>query len=691
MSSFYGNAGGGSDINNDSTIIRGKNATISNIEAIPGGNRVTFRWTLDDGTPKTRTMDVMNGEDGSTYIPEVGSVVTLSSDAQATASVSIDPETGKATFNFGIPRGQNGEGGDSNSLGSVYSGILNASNWNLSTKQQTITFIDYDASTNGLIGVPSSATAVQKEVFFNNGISVVSKSGSSVTFQAKTIPDIDIPIRIYCGTNFGIGGIPNGGTAGQVLVKNSDDNGDASWEDPTGGDSSLTANIISNIAVGAIAKGITLSRNTTFTDFVRKLLIAEIAPEISLSLSDVPYSGGSSSGGGNEPGGTEPSTGSGNEGESTNPSTGGGSEGGNTSGNEGGSTDPSTGGSISGGGSEGSGTEGGNTSSSGTEPSVDDNEGGNTSGGTSSTTPTATAKVKNTTITITGTPQMSTTLPTISGEVVGMKISDLFNSFNIVNSTSSQQYCQPEEDKYIILANGDKISSNGSIPANNTILSAGEYSMGRRTTSSGNELTVFGGNLGKLVRFDYSTYKFEWGGDSSTTSSNSGSGWNNQVSGDTIVTIICKEGIDPTFTITITETPQMSTSFPVEPGQAVGMTLSNLYTAWRNKSNTDIAATSYNNGTYIILANGDKISSNSSIPANNTILSAGEYSIGRRTSNSGNEPAVFGGALQNVQSGYGMTSFNWYTNDCCSYISTSDRGWGKIPNGNTIVTVIRRP
>ena len=50
-------------------------------------------------------------------------------------------------------------GGDENSLGSVYSGILNASNWDLNTKQQTITFTDYDASANGLIGVPSNASA----------------------------------------------------------------------------------------------------------------------------------------------------------------------------------------------------------------------------------------------------------------------------------------------------------------------------------------------------------------------------------------------------------------------------------------------------------------------------------------------------------------------------------------------------
>ena len=42
----------------------GKNVTISSITPIEGGNRVTFSYTLDDGTVKTSTMDVMDGKDG---------------------------------------------------------------------------------------------------------------------------------------------------------------------------------------------------------------------------------------------------------------------------------------------------------------------------------------------------------------------------------------------------------------------------------------------------------------------------------------------------------------------------------------------------------------------------------------------------------------------------------------------------
>jgi hypothetical protein len=43
----------------------GKNVTVSSITPIDGGNRVTFSYTLDNGTTKTSTMDVMNGVNGT--------------------------------------------------------------------------------------------------------------------------------------------------------------------------------------------------------------------------------------------------------------------------------------------------------------------------------------------------------------------------------------------------------------------------------------------------------------------------------------------------------------------------------------------------------------------------------------------------------------------------------------------------
>lgn len=49
---------------NGGGAIKGKNCTIDSITPITNGNRVTFKWTLDDGTVQTNTMDVINGEIG---------------------------------------------------------------------------------------------------------------------------------------------------------------------------------------------------------------------------------------------------------------------------------------------------------------------------------------------------------------------------------------------------------------------------------------------------------------------------------------------------------------------------------------------------------------------------------------------------------------------------------------------------
>ncbi len=42
----------------------GKNVQVSKIEPIIGGNRVTFTYTLDDGTQQNSYIEVMNGEKG---------------------------------------------------------------------------------------------------------------------------------------------------------------------------------------------------------------------------------------------------------------------------------------------------------------------------------------------------------------------------------------------------------------------------------------------------------------------------------------------------------------------------------------------------------------------------------------------------------------------------------------------------
>ena len=72
-----------------------------------------------------------------------------------------------------------------------------------------------------------------------------------------------------------------------------ENNGTYSWEQTNvqpdggsgGGDAELESAVTSNLAVGAIASGTTLAQGTTFTQFVQKLLITEIAPTTTFSAS----------------------------------------------------------------------------------------------------------------------------------------------------------------------------------------------------------------------------------------------------------------------------------------------------------------------------------------------------------------------------------------------------------------------
>lgn len=46
----------------------GKSVQISKIEPIIGGNRLTFTYSLDDGTPQNSILEVMNGQKGVSVV-----------------------------------------------------------------------------------------------------------------------------------------------------------------------------------------------------------------------------------------------------------------------------------------------------------------------------------------------------------------------------------------------------------------------------------------------------------------------------------------------------------------------------------------------------------------------------------------------------------------------------------------------
>lgn len=65
--------------------LKGKNCIISSIEPTENGNVITFSWVLDDGTQKTDSLFVMNGEEGtsiiSMYIDENNHLIAILSDS----------------------------------------------------------------------------------------------------------------------------------------------------------------------------------------------------------------------------------------------------------------------------------------------------------------------------------------------------------------------------------------------------------------------------------------------------------------------------------------------------------------------------------------------------------------------------------------------------------------------------------
>lgn len=119
------------DITKGITMIEGKPCTIASITEITGGHRVTYRWTANDGTTKTQTMDVMDGVqgpqgvkgdtgntgatgaqgpagvDGTSATIRVGNVTS-----GATPTITNSGTNLNAVFDFVLPKGDKGDKGD---------------------------------------------------------------------------------------------------------------------------------------------------------------------------------------------------------------------------------------------------------------------------------------------------------------------------------------------------------------------------------------------------------------------------------------------------------------------------------------------------------------------------------------------------------------------------------------------------
>ena len=166
--------------------IKGKNCTIDSITSITGGNRVTFKWELDDGTEQTDIMDVMDGvdgADGTDGIDGVGiaSITFKEKDSSGNNVYTItytDGDTDDIVCPIG-PAGADGKDGEDGAPG---------------------------------VCVPTGGTTGQ-----------VLKKKSGTNYDTEWADESG------GGSEHGI---PDGGTANQLLAKNSNTDYDVHWVDP---------------------------------------------------------------------------------------------------------------------------------------------------------------------------------------------------------------------------------------------------------------------------------------------------------------------------------------------------------------------------------------------------------------------------------------------------------------------------
>jgi len=273
---------------------KGKNCTIQSIEEIEGGNRVTFQWTLDDGTVQTDTLDVMNGAPG-----EQGPKGDKG-DQGETGPAGADGKDGQDGVNGQDGRdginGQDGAPGADGKDGTDGVGIVSIKKTQTVglVDIYTITFTNGETSTFNVTNGASGASTAEDVEYDNSNTQleatniqdaideIASGSSSKPNIKAiyeespatavhsvddyiyydshlyKVIAAIAIGDTLVVDTNIKLAseieegtevfienlpgesgsgggssaGLPEGGTTGQVLTKNSDESGDASWQTP---------------------------------------------------------------------------------------------------------------------------------------------------------------------------------------------------------------------------------------------------------------------------------------------------------------------------------------------------------------------------------------------------------------------------------------------------------------------------
>lgn len=282
--------------------IKGKNCVVDSITEITGGHRVTFKWTLDNGTVQSGYMDVLNGENGAdgaqgedgadgrgiknSYVDANNHFIIVYDDdieedcgLITIPSINILPDTDTS-------RWVAGSGVTVNSSGDYGMDVTFSAKW-----QDVQMWFNTDEVS--MLKGKDIHIQIDTGTFVNTALELIA-DGSSL----KTIKSADDVINITIPSDV------SSGLCLRVVANKTAETWTANFTglfmgilDSGGGsgaDAELESDVTSNLAVGAIASGTTLPQGTTFTEFAQKLLISEIAPTIGFSLSksgNVAYGG----------------------------------------------------------------------------------------------------------------------------------------------------------------------------------------------------------------------------------------------------------------------------------------------------------------------------------------------------------------------------------------------------------------
>lgn len=167
----------------DGVTVANSALTLRNPITFTGAVSETYDGTSAVSIPIPELTKGMDGADGITYIPKIGTVTTGAAGSAAAASVDVSDAEKTATFNFTIPRGNTGANGSSGSDGDDGVGIASIEQTTTSTADEgvnvlTITLTDGTTATfqvrNGSQGSAGSGGTGGTGADGEDGVGIVS-------------------------------------------------------------------------------------------------------------------------------------------------------------------------------------------------------------------------------------------------------------------------------------------------------------------------------------------------------------------------------------------------------------------------------------------------------------------------------------------------------------------------------------